>query len=107
MLGESRGERASIPRMPWSELDSLRAAMDVLNRRLVDVLHERARLCRRIATCKRRSGRPAADPARERVMLDSLLSLPAADGFPPQSLAAILQAVFTASREVVEGTVDL
>ena len=87
--------------MARSELDSLRAAMDVLNRRLVDVLHERARLCRRIARCKRANGRPAADPAREQAMLESLLAQPAADGFPPESLAVILRAVFTASREVV------
>jgi len=92
--------------MSWSELDSLRAAMDVLNRRLVDVLHERARLCRRIGEAKRGAGQPGVDPARERAMLASLLALPAADGFPPAALAAILQAVFVASREVVARTVD-
>jgi len=88
--------------MPSSELDSLRAAMDVLNRRLVDVLHERARLCRLIARCKQASGRPAADPAREQAMLASLLSVPAGGGFPPESLAPILRAVFAESRELVE-----
>lgn len=88
--------------MGHSELDSLRAAMDVLNRRLVDVLHERARLCRRIGAVKRRAGQPAVDPNREGDMLASLLAVPAAGGFPEASLAAILQAVFAASREVVE-----
>ncbi|MBL8735778.1 MAG: chorismate mutase [Planctomycetes bacterium] len=88
--------------MPWSELDSLRAAMDVLNRRLVDVLHERARLCRRIAHCKLASGRPAADPAREQAMLQALLSVPAGEGFPPESLALILRTVFAESRQLVE-----
>ena len=50
--------------MPPSELDALRAAMDVLNRRLVDVLHERARLCRHIGARKKANGAAAADPVR-------------------------------------------
>lgn len=91
--------------MPPSELDALRAAMDVLNRRLVDVLHERARLCRRIGALKKVHGHAAADPTREREMLAALLAASPADGFAPAALEPILRAVFTASRDVVARTV--
>lgn len=91
--------------MPPSELDALRAAMDVLNRRLVDVLHERARLCRRIGARKKADGAAAADPAREQQMLAALLGQAPADGFAPAELEPILRAVFAASRAVVARTV--
>lgn len=91
--------------MPPSELDALRAAMDVLNRRLVDVLHERARLCRRIGALKKVHGQAAADPTRERQMLAALLGPGATDGFAPAELEPILRAVFAASRAVVARTV--
>jgi chorismate mutase/prephenate dehydratase len=85
------------------ELDRLRAAMDVVNRRLVDVLHDRARLCRAIGAWKRAQGLAAADPGREHEMLQALLRDAPGDGFAPAQLAAILQQVFTASRALVTG----
>ncbi len=91
--------------MPPSELDALRAAMDVLNRRLVDVLHERARLCRHIGARKKAHGTAAADPVREQQMLAALLHDAPADGFRAAELEPILRAVFAASREVVARTV--
>lgn len=91
--------------MPPSELDALRAAMDVLNRRLVDVLHERARLCRRIGARKKALGAAAADPVREQQMLATLLGHAPADGFTPEALEPILRAVFAASRDLVSRTV--
>lgn len=91
--------------MPPSELDALRLAMDVLNRRLVDVLHERARLCRRIGAWKKANGSAAADPVREQQMLAALRAEAPADGFAPAELEPILRAVFAASRDVVARTV--
>lgn len=91
--------------MPTSELDALRAAMDVVNRRLVDVLHERARLCRRIGARKRAAGAAAADPSREQQMLATLLQQAPPDGFAAEELAVILRTVFAASRALVERTV--
>jgi len=92
---------------PRDELLRLRADMDAVNARLLAVLHDRARLCRRIAAHKRAHGLPLADPARERQMLDELLADAlrpgAADGFPPRELEGILRAVFAASRRLVEG----
>ena len=88
--------------MSETELHRMRAAMDAINERLVDVLHERARLCRRIAAWKRDHGQPAADPAREGAMLSALLRAAPADGFDRDDLARILQQVFATSRALVE-----
>lgn len=82
------------------ELDRLRAAMDVCNRRLAAVLHERARLVRQIGACKQRRGLPAVDEGREAAMLASAGDHLPADGYPPALLRAILAAVFVASREL-------
>lgn len=84
------------------ELQRHRAAMDAVNGRLAAALHERARLCRTIGAWKRAHGVPAADPAREQAMLAALLAAAPADGLPRAELAAILTAVFAASRRVVE-----
>lgn len=88
--------------MDHDELANWRLAMDVCNRRLVDVLHERARLARAIGAWKRDQGLPAVDPVREQAMRDALLALPAAGGFAGDQLAAILDAVLAASRRLVE-----
>src|SRR5262245_53210596 len=92
---------------PRDELLRLRAEMDAVNVRLAAVLHDRARLCRRIAAHKRAHGLPLADPAREQQMLDALLAQAlqpgATGGFPPRDLEGILRAVFAASRRLVEG----
>jgi chorismate mutase len=84
------------------ELHDLRAAMDVVNRRLVDVLHDRARLCRAIAAWKRAHGSPPVDASREQQMLAALLQDAPADGYGPVALARILHEVFTASRQIVQ-----
>jgi|KBSSwiStaDraftv2_1062776.scaffolds.fasta_scaffold710927_2 chorismate mutase len=93
---------------PRDELLRLRAEMDAVNARLAAVLHDRARLCRRIAAHKRAHGLPLADPARERQMLEALLAGAlqpgTAGGFAPRELEGILRAVFAASRRLVEGT---
>lgn len=84
-----------------AELAQLRAQMDEVNRRLVGVLHDRARLCRQIGSWKRRHGVAAIDPAREQAMLAAALEALPPDGFSREQLAAVLRAVFLASREVV------
>lgn len=89
------------PIMPTDdELDRLRAAMDVCNRRLAAVLHERARIVRRIGALKAARGLPAADARREADMLAALCALVPADGYPPAALQSILAAVFAASRHL-------
>lgn len=80
--------------------------MDAINHKLVAVLHDRARLCRAIGIWKRSRGLPAVDEAREQKMLEALLAGVPEDGFSREQLAAILQGVFAASRQVVENAGD-
>ncbi|MCU0867576.1 MAG: chorismate mutase [Planctomycetes bacterium] len=84
------------------ELDKLRAAIDDVNRRLVALLHERGRLCRTIGSWKRAHGVPAADPDREAAMRDALLRELPPDGYERDQLDRILQALFAASRALVD-----
>ncbi len=78
----------------------LRARMDRLNARLVALLQARAHLALAIGRAKARHGLGAADPARERRMLSSLLA-GAPSGFPRAELSRVLRAVFAASRRLV------
>lgn len=89
--------------MTRSELEDLRIGIDDINRRLVELLHERGRLCRAIGAWKQRHGVPAADPDREAAMRAELLRELPADGYERPQLDAILQAVFAASRSLVNG----
>ncbi len=83
------------------ELERIRAAIDVCNRRLAAVLHERARLVRRIGAVKSARGIAAVDAEREQRMLAAVLRDLPPDGFAPDALAAIFAAVFAASRGLV------
>jgi chorismate mutase len=74
--------------------------MDRLNARLAALLQARARLALKVARAKARHGLAAADPARERAMLSKVLE-DAPAGFPRRDLAALVRAVFAASRALV------
>lgn len=87
--------------MSTEELQRLRAEMDAINRELLAVLQRRAGLVRRIATHKRAAGLPLVDAEREQQMLAELLAA-AGDGYEPAALQRILEAVFAASRELVQ-----
>jgi methylated-DNA-protein-cysteine methyltransferase-like protein len=78
-----------------------RAAMDRLNRRLRDVLQERARTAAAIARWKSEHGRAVTDPARENAMLAMMLR-DAPAGFDRATLARLLRAILRASRRHAE-----
>ena len=83
------------------ELNRLRQQMDAVNQRLLDVLHERARLSRRIGSHKQSEALAVVDQVREQSMLKTLLHDLPPDGFPEDAITTILQSVFAASRELV------
>jgi 3-deoxy-7-phosphoheptulonate synthase/chorismate mutase len=92
--------------IPDPELNRLREQMDDVNQRLLDVLHERARLSRRIGSHKQSEALAVVDPVREQAMLKTLLHNLPPDGLPKAALAAIMQSVFAASRELVASPKD-
>jgi chorismate mutase len=83
-----------------SDLLALRREMDDLNRTLRDTIQARARLAARIADHKRARGLAMADPEREEAMLRASVE-GAPPGFEPEVLAALMRAIFAASRDLV------
>ena len=67
---------------PSSELDSLRQAIDQVDRRILDLLEERVRLVLAVGDYKRKNSLPVYDPERERSLLERLsrAALPPLDG---------------------------
>jgi len=64
-------KQAAIP----PELGELRESIDNIDAALIHLLAERFRCTRQVGELKARSGMPAADPGRERVMIKRLKSL--------------------------------
>lgn len=92
----SRVARAVLPR----ELLALRTRMDRLNRRLRDLIQERARLALAIARVKRAHGLPVVDRAREAATRRAMLR-GAGHGFDRKTLARLVNAVLDASRQLM------
>jgi chorismate mutase len=84
------------------DLDLLRAALDVSNRRLAQVLHERLRLVRQAAAWKAQRGLPLADPVRERAMLAQVATWADPEGCDAATLQAVFAAVLAAGRAQLE-----
>jgi chorismate mutase/prephenate dehydratase len=81
------------------DVDDLRARINDLDRRMFDLLAERADLARQIGELKSAAGKAVFDPSREQVVLDTL----AAEGaglLPPAALRAILAEIISACRAV-------
>jgi chorismate mutase/prephenate dehydratase len=78
-------------------LRELRQRIDDLDRRLLDLLVERAQAARAIGAVKSETGTGPLDPGRERGVLDALLARNAGR-FPPEALVAIFREIISASR---------
>jgi chorismate mutase len=59
---------------PVPELDALRAAIDHVDRGILELVAERVRLVLRVGDYKRQNGLPVYDPERERSLLERLSS---------------------------------
>jgi chorismate mutase/prephenate dehydratase len=81
------------------DLDDLRLRINDLDRRLFELLAERADLARQIGEVKRAAGMDVFDSAREQVIIDTL-SAGGAGLLAPQALKAILAEVISACRAV-------
>ncbi len=66
---------ASTPPDSAHALDSVRSALDSVDRRLLEALAERVRLIERVAERKSRGGAVVRDPAREEALLGKLVDL--------------------------------
>jgi len=78
-------------------LDRLRARIDDLDRRLLELLIRRAKAARAIGGLKVERGSTVLDPGREREVLGRLLERNAGR-YPPEALTAIFREIISASR---------
>lgn len=78
-------------------LGELRDRIDAVDRRIVELLNERARLTRSVGDVKWRLGRPVRDAGREREVL-LRASMANAGPTPQADLLAIFRRIITAAR---------
>ena len=87
------------PQTEARDLRTLRSKLDAINLQLLEILEVRGRVVREVMAIKRRLGRAAYDPERERVMMETLLRR-ASDVYPRVALEQVFKAIFTASRSL-------
>jgi chorismate mutase len=78
------------------DLEAIRARLDVVDRRLVDVLTERADLISEVIRYKRAHAMRVVDRPREEQMLDKIETVAAEGGLDPRIAHQVLRAVIDA-----------
>jgi len=78
------------------ELAGLREGIDAVDREIVRLLDERARLAKRVGEIKRGAGLDAYVPSRERAVLDRVASLSSGE-FPKGGLEAVYREIISTS----------
>jgi chorismate mutase len=78
------------------DLESIRDALDLVDRRLVEVLTERASLITGVISFKRAHGIPVVDRPREEEMLERIGTVAAEGGLDPRIARQVLRAVIDA-----------
>ncbi|HTT87590.1 MAG TPA: chorismate mutase [Acidimicrobiales bacterium] len=79
-----------------ADLQSIRDRLDVVDRRLVDVLTQRARLIEEVIHFKRAHGMRVVDRAREEQMLDRIGDIAAEGGLDPRIARQVLRSIIDA-----------
>ena len=98
----STGEFAALMRSLWiapatDDLPALRAAVDGIDRALLDLLARRVAITGRIGAAKRQGGLPLHQPEREAAILDRLRTQAGA-ALPPGGVEEIWNAILGVSR---------
>ena len=78
------------------DLGHIRARLDELDRRLVEVLAERGRLIAQVVDYKRARGMPVVDRRREDEMLTRIETLAGGEDLDPRVARSVLRAVIDA-----------
>ncbi len=89
--------------MSQDDVERLRAEIDGLDDQLLSLLARRIEVVRALGGAKRRAGRPAVDPTREREIVDRLGARPDGRALGREALEAIYERIFSVTRRVVAG----
>ncbi|MGO8877480.1 MAG: chorismate mutase [Acidimicrobiales bacterium] len=81
---------------PPSDLSEIRQRLDVVDRKLVQVLLERSKLIDEVIAFKRAHGMAVIDRAREDVMLERIDKIAVAEGLDGRIARQVLRAVIDA-----------
>lgn len=84
-----------------AELESLRDAIDAIDRRILAALNERAQCVREVGAIKRRHGSPVYRPGRERDLIRRLEGTNAGP-FPTGGVAPVFTEIISATRSLEE-----
>jgi chorismate mutase len=82
-----------------TELDKLRRAIDAVDTRLLELIHERVRLVLEVGVYKGKHGLAVYDPERERRLLERLTSL-AQPPVEPDTVRRIFERLIDESRRL-------
>lgn len=91
----SHGQKASDPD---TRLASCRKQIDDIDRQIVALLNQRARIVAEVGKIKREAHLPVAAPAREQRVLDHIVKVGGAGPLPPDRLRHIYQTVLQEMR---------
>ena len=92
----------SSPHSPHDELRDCRNAIEVVDRRLVELLSQRVELGLRAADAKRAAGLPLVDPAREAEVLRTVVTAANEHGLPADPVERIFEQIIELSRRAQE-----
>ena len=87
---------------PLDELRDCRNAIEVVDRRIIDLLAQRVALGLRAAEAKRAAGLPIVDRARESDVLRSVLTAAREHDLPAASVERIFERIIDLSRRAQE-----
>ena len=81
-------------------LSELRAAIEVVDAQLIDLVARRMRLVREVGQVKRATGQPVTDPAREAAVVARASALARDAGLPEDEVRALYWRVMAMARRV-------
>ncbi|WP_457678749.1 prephenate dehydratase [Thermovibrio sp.] len=85
------------------KLEELREKIDEIDRKIISLLNERAKLAKKVGEVKKREGLPFYVPGREAKILSKLEELNGGP-LPPESIRAIFREIISACRALEEPT---
>ncbi len=96
MPASALGNDSGVTITPPSDLSEIRQRLDVVDRKLVQVLLERSKLIDEVIAFKRAHGMAVIDRAREDVMLERIDKIAVAEGLDGRIARQVLRAVIDA-----------
>jgi chorismate mutase len=96
LFGDRSGHDSVVTTNQPTDLDEIRRRLDIVDRKLVQVLLERSGLIEEVILFKRTHGMAVIDRGREDLMLERIESIATSEGLDPRIARQVLRAVIDA-----------